>query len=134
MSFSCTREESPDDILSLDDAYKALVGEWVWIETVSIDRINQTTHTSTPEIEMKTIHLVFNKDNELGIIDNDQQTNYRYSLVKDTGGVGFSSTFIMTKVDVLTNSKNVVAIQFPAEDTLVFFDRSAPISWHYVRR
>jgi len=134
MSFSCPREERPDDILTVEDAYKTLVGEWVWIETVSIDRINQTTHSTTPQMEGKTIHLVFNKDNELGIIDNDQQTDYRYSLVKDTGGVGFSSTFIMTKEDVLTNSKNVVAIQFPAADTLVFFDRSAPISWHYVRR
>lgn len=134
MSFSCIREEVTHNILTVEDAYKTLVGEWIWIETVSINRINHTTHSSTPQSEGKTIHLVFNKENELDIIENDQQTNYRYSLVKDTGGIGFSSTFIMTKEDVLTNSKNVVAIQFPAADTLVFFDRSAPISWHYVRR
>jgi len=129
----CQNDEFPNEIRTINDAYVAIVGSWEWVETVSLNRIDQSIRKTSPLTENKSIQYVFQKDNKLTITDGGLTNNYLYSLELNSGGDGFNNTFWLISRNIENDSETKEPIQFGKDGMLVFYHMSVPIS-HSFRR
>ena len=65
----CQDEEVPDEVRTLNDAYKVIVGEWEWTKSRVGDRFSGII-VQTPESEGTTRRYVFRRDRSMQFIVN----------------------------------------------------------------
>jgi len=136
---SCQKEELPDEIRTLEDARKAIIGEWEWKETIIRHRGQETPIYETPATENKTIRKIFGRNLTLSIVETidkiSTQTDYEYVITIETPeSDGYGSTFVLTSTDIKAKEKHLSTFRFQNKNTLVFILGSPSVEFHYVRK
>ena len=133
----CQKEKLPNEISTLEDAYRAIVGKWEWKETIIRHRGQETPIYKTPDTENMIIQDVFLKNRKSNTVETinkiSTRTDYEYNITVDaSGGEGYSSIFVLTSTNINTNEKHHSTFQF--KNTLVFLLRSPSVEFYYVRK
>ena len=80
----CQDEELPDEVRTLNDAYKVIVGEWEWVRSVYMEWGGMTV--KTPESEGTTRRYVFVShmmpNQNGGVVDILHDNNKRHKKIK----------------------------------------------------
>lgn len=118
----CQDEELPDEVRTLNDAYKVIVGEWEWVRSVYMEWSGMTV--KTPESEGTTRRYVFGQDRSMQFSVNGivvQDSEYRLEV--------YEHLFYL-RVEASGGS---VPMSFGG-DTLTFHNRSLGHAHDYIRR
>jgi|SRR5690554_4128746 len=118
----CQDEELPDEVRTLNDAYKVIVGEWEWVRSVYLEWGGRTV--KTPESERTTRGYVFRKDRSMQRIENGTvMWSAEYRLEP-------SEEYFFLWVD---ESGGSLTMSF-RKDTLIFHNRPLGHSHVYLRK
>lgn len=136
---SCQKEELSDEIRTLEDARKAIIGEWEWKETIIRHRGQEPPVYETPATENKTIQRTFAKNFSSSLVETidkvTTRTDYEYSITIDAmAGNGYNSTYFLTSTNTSTKETHLSLFRFENKDTLVFFLRSPSVTFYYSRK
>jgi hypothetical protein len=127
----CKEESIPTLPQTSNQAQHFLVGEWIWLETVSLNRLDQSIRVTNPQTEDKSVRYVFYKNNRLSVFDGDHIEDYYFSIELNTGK--FDSTFWLVMRSVVDDLEEREAFQIDKDGTLVFYHLSVPISRRFER-
>jgi hypothetical protein len=127
----CKDESIPANPQTSNQAQHFLVGEWDWLETVSLNRLDQSIRVTNPQTEDKSVRYVFYKNNRLSVFDGDHVEDYYFSIELNTGK--FDSTFWLVMRSVVDHLEEREAFQIDKDGSLVFYHLSVSISRRFER-
>src|SRR5690606_4847823 len=64
------QKKLPDEVKTIEDAYRVIVGDWEWEKTIIQYRGQDNPQYETPDTENKTIQYVFRKNGTAVKIEN----------------------------------------------------------------
>lgn len=129
----CKEETIPTLPQTSNQAHQFLVGEWNWLETFSLNRLDQSIRVTNPQTEDKSVRYVFYKNNRLSVFDGDHIGDFYFSIALNTGGEEFDSTFWLIMRSVTDDLEEREAFQIDKDGSLVFYHMSVPISRRFER-
>jgi hypothetical protein len=87
VGISCQKEKLPNEVKTVEDAYRVIVGAWEWEKTEIIYRGQENATYKTPETENKTMHYIFRKDGSAVIIENSNDfMDYEFEITSTAPG------------------------------------------------
>lgn len=110
-----------------------MVGEWEWIETTSLNRLDGSILVVNPQTENKLVRYNFHQNSELNVYDGNQILNLHYKVGITTGSDGFDSTFWLVINSLENGTERRKTLQFDKEGQLIFYHVSVPISQSFKR-
>ncbi|MCC5937446.1 MAG: hypothetical protein JJU34_09200 [Lunatimonas sp.] len=120
----CQNDELPDEIRTVDEAYKAIVGNWEWKKSLVINRRQGNTLVQTPKSEGITKQYVFQRNKSMQYIENGS------ILWKSEYEIEVNETKL--RLQILETGFST-GISFNS-DTLVFINRVFGDNEFYIRK
>lgn len=102
----CQKDTLPQNISTVEGAYKTIIGEWEW-EKTTIARRGQEPTIQNSLSENKTRKLVLSENKTLSIIENGNIiARYNYNIVTSAQvtGTGFDEKELLLKLVPLNNN------------------------------
>jgi 3',5'-cyclic AMP phosphodiesterase CpdA len=134
---SCQKEKLPNEVKTVEDAYRVIVGAWEWEKTVMQGRGQDKPIYETPETENKTIQQIFTENNKLKVIEIinnvNKNTDYEYSIIANSSDENVGS-FILILTN--TDSKEVHRswFKFIDKNTWYFYHGSISFTSYFTRK
>ncbi|SKB29652.1 hypothetical protein SAMN05660226_00558 [Parapedobacter luteus] len=97
----CQKAELPDEVNTVEEARRVIVGEWEWERTEINYRGQGNTIYETPDTENKTIQYVFRKDGTAAKIENGKDSiDYNFEIEESLESSDFHLTLSPKDINI----------------------------------